>query len=57
MLVTVVLLTGGAPMATCASPRHAMDHRLRTPEGSRLYKRRDATVEPAIGKLKKIITR
>src|SRR4051812_23110537 len=40
-----------------ASPREAMDHRLRTTEGARLYKRRGATVEPAIGNLKKIITR
>jgi transposase len=40
-----------------ASPREAMDHRLRTAEGARLYKRRGATVEPAIGNLKKIITR
>jgi len=40
-----------------ASPREAMDHRLRTVEGALLYKRRGATVEPAIGNLKKIITR
>jgi transposase len=40
-----------------ASPREAMDHRLRTPDGAELYKRRGATVEPAIGNLKKIITR
>jgi transposase len=40
-----------------ASPREVMDHRLRTTEGARLYKRRGATVEPAIGNLKKIITR
>lgn len=40
-----------------ASPREAMDHRLRTTEGARRYKRRGATVEPAIGNLKKIITR
>lgn len=40
-----------------ATPRQAMDHRLRTPDGARLYKRRGATVEPAIGNLKKIITR
>ena len=31
--------------------------RLRTAEGARRYKRRGATVEPAIGNLKKIITR
>lgn len=40
-----------------ASPREAMDHRLRTPEGARLYKRRGATVEPGIGNLKKILSR
>jgi hypothetical protein len=33
-----------------------MDHRPRTAEGARRYKRRGATVEPAIGNLKKIIT-
>jgi transposase len=40
-----------------ASPRAAMAHRLRTAEGMARYKRRGATVEPAIGNLKKIITR
>jgi transposase len=40
-----------------ASPREAMDHRLRTADGAARYKRRGATVEPAIGNLKKIITR
>jgi transposase len=40
-----------------ATPREAMAHRLRTPEGMARYKRRGATVEPAIGNLKKIITR
>jgi Transposase DDE domain len=39
------------------SPREAMDHRLRTPEGAALYARRGATVEPTIGNLKKIIDR
>ena len=34
-----------------------MDHRLRTPEGARLYKRRGATVEPSIGNLKTILNR
>ena len=34
-----------------------MDHRLRTADGAARYKRRGATVEPAIGNLKKIITR
>jgi transposase len=40
-----------------ATAREAMDHRLRTPEGARLYKRRGATVEPGIGNLKKLIDR
>lgn len=40
-----------------SNARQMMDHRLRTAEGSRLYKRRGATVEPAIGNLKKIIDR
>jgi transposase len=40
-----------------AGPREAMSHRLRTAEGARRYKRRGATAEPAIGNLKKIITR
>ena len=40
-----------------ATPRQAMSHRLRTQEGSTLYKRRGATVEPAIGNLKKILDR
>jgi transposase len=39
-----------------ATPREAMDHRLRTPEGAKLYKRRGATVEPGIGNLKKLLT-
>ena len=42
--------TGPPPHA--AIPRQAMDHRLRTAEGSALYKRRRATVEPGIGNLK-----
>jgi hypothetical protein len=40
-----------------ASARQAMNHRLRTPEGARLYKRRGATVEPSIGNLKMILPR
>jgi transposase len=40
-----------------STAREAMDHRLRTPEGARLYKRRGATVEPGIGNLKKLIDR
>jgi transposase len=39
-----------------ATPREAMRHRLRTPEGAATYKRRGATVEPGIGNLKKIIS-
>lgn len=37
--------------------RQVMAHRLRTPEGQALYKRRGATVEPAIGNLKTILGR
>ncbi|MDE1675327.1 transposase, partial [Nocardia gipuzkoensis] len=48
--------TQGPPPAG-ATPREANRHRLRTPEGRALYKRRGATVEPAIGNLKKIIDR
>jgi len=40
-----------------ATPREANAHRLRTPEGRALYKRRGATVEPGIGNLKKILGR
>lgn len=47
--------TGGRPPVG-VTPRQAMRHRLRTPEGAATYKRRGATVEPAIGNLKKIIT-
>ena len=49
--------TGSPPPSVPASPRELMRHRLRTPEGSELYKRRGATVEPGIGNLKKIINR
>ena len=38
-------------------PREANAHRLRTPEGRNLYKRRAATVEPGIANLKKIVDR
>jgi hypothetical protein len=48
--------TEGDP-APDASPREAMAHRLRTAGDARRYQRRGATVEPAIGNLKKIITR
>ena len=40
-----------------ATPRQAMQHRLRTPAGAALYKRRGATVEPVIGNLKTILDR
>jgi transposase len=40
-----------------ATARQAMEHRLRTDDGRALYKRRGATVEPAIGNLKKILDR
>jgi len=46
----------GSPPAG-ATPREANAHRLRTPEGRDLYKRRGATVEPGIANLKKIIDR
>ena len=45
------------PPAADATPRQAMSHRLRTAEGQALYKRRGATVEPAIGNLKQILDR
>ncbi len=45
------------PPPAGASPREVNAHRLRTPEGRDLYKRRGATVEPGIGNLKKIIDR
>jgi len=45
------------PPAASATPRQLMAHRLRTPTGHALYKRRGATVEPAIANLKKILDR
>jgi transposase len=48
--------TSGPPDPT-ASPRNQMAHRLATPEGTALYKRRAATVEPGIGNLKKLLPR
>ena len=45
------------PPPAGATPREANGHRLRTPKGRALYKRRGATVEPGIGNLKKIIDR
>ena len=49
-------LTGEPPPET-ADPKVLMQHRLDTPHGRDLYKRRGATVEPAIGNLKKLIDR
>jgi transposase len=46
----------GPPPPGC-TPRQAMAHTLRTEQGMTLYRRRGATVEPAIGNLKKIIDR
>ena len=43
--------TSGPPPET-ATPHQAMDHRLRTPEGAALYKKRAATIEPINGNLK-----
>lgn len=48
--------TAGPPPAT-ATTREAMTHRLTPPEGVANYKRRGATVEPAIGTLKTILGR
>jgi transposase len=46
-----------SPPPENATARELMAHRLRTSEGHALYKRRGATVEPAIGNLKKILNR
>ena len=46
-----------SPPPTGVTPRQKMAHRLETAEGHALYKRRGATVEPAIGNLKKILDR
>lgn len=43
--------TCGEPPAD-ATPRQAMDHRLRTETGAKAYKRRGVTVEPVNGQLK-----
>lgn len=45
------------PPPAGATPVEVNAHRIRTPEGHALYKRRGATVEPGIGNLKKIISR
>jgi transposase len=46
--------TSGAPPHD-ATPRQAMDHRLRTPEGIATYRRRGAIVEPVFGHLKEVL--
>jgi transposase len=46
-----------APPPSDATNRQRMTHRLRTEEGRTLYKRRGATVEPAIGNLKTLLDR
>ncbi|WP_216638640.1 transposase [Mycobacterium colombiense] len=46
-----------SPPPQDATPRVLVAHRLRTTDGHALYKRRGATVEPAIGNLKKIRNR
>jgi hypothetical protein len=43
------------PPPAHATPRQAMDHRLRTPEGVTTYRRRGAIVEPIFGHLKEIL--
>src|SRR6185437_16448909 len=45
------------PPTAHATARQIMARRLRTEEGQALYKRRGATVEPAIGNLKKLLDR
>lgn len=40
------------PPPTDATPAEAMEHRLRTPEGSALYRQRQHTVEPVFGDIK-----
>jgi transposase len=44
--------TTAGPAPEGLSPRAAMEHALRTPEGRRLYKQRSWTVEPSFGNLK-----
>lgn len=46
-----------APLSADATIRQQMAHRLHTEEGRTLYKRRGATVEPAIGNLKTLLDR
>lgn len=43
--------TSGPP-APDATPAEAMEHRLRTPEGTALYAKRQHTVEPVFGQIK-----
>ncbi|GAB5027845.1 hypothetical protein JHV675_48080 [Mycobacterium avium subsp. hominissuis] len=46
-----------SPPPAAATAQEFMAYRLRTSEGHALYKRRGATVEPAIANLKKILDR
>lgn len=46
-----------SPPTPSDTPRQVMAHRLSTPAGHALYKRRGATVEPTIANLKKILDR
>ncbi len=45
--------TEGDPPAN-ADARARMDHRLRTPEGAALYRRRKSTIEPVFGQVKEV---
>ncbi len=44
--------TTNGPPPPDATPIEAMEHRLRTPEGTALYKKRQHTVEPVFGQIK-----
>jgi hypothetical protein len=45
------------PPPVGSTPRQEMSHRLRSPEGTQLYRRRGATIEPGLGNLKKLLAR
>ncbi len=49
---TAVTNPASGPPPPDTTPEQAMHHRLRTPEGAALYKRRGATIEPINGNLK-----
>lgn len=55
--LTATTEPASGPPPRDATPREADKHRLRTTQGRPLYKRRGATIEPAIGNLKKILDR